>query len=63
MRHEADLQAASWKIEALSRELDEEKTETPPAQEPLEQALQAAQKEIAELRGKLAANVANDSGP
>jgi SAM-dependent methyltransferase len=54
-RGEADLQAASWKIAQLERELTDARSGAPaaPAQVELEQALAAARDEVAALRRAL----------
>jgi hypothetical protein len=65
-RSEADLQAATWRIAQLERELTDarrEPAEPTPVQMELEQALAAARDEVASLRRALTAAEGRGAAP
>jgi hypothetical protein len=57
-RYEADLEAARWRIDALTAELGAH-DEPPPLEQKLEEALRAAHAELAELRRRLGVGAAD----
>ncbi len=55
-RYEADLQAASWKIQSLTKQLEQHDGGAPGDQHKLEQALRQTHDELAKLRQQLASS-------